>query len=84
MVFVPHRKHTYGLDGLLPGYFYLSFRGLAKDYFTVRRDLFCGLWHIRPLVGSDRETTETTAIARQQLYKYTTIPRILPAVEELL
>jgi hypothetical protein len=28
------------------------------------------LWHTDPLLGNDRETNETTAIARQQLHKY--------------
>jgi hypothetical protein len=31
------------------------------------------LWHTDPLQGNDRETNETTTIARQQLLKYATV-----------
>jgi hypothetical protein len=31
------------------------------------------LWHTHPLLCNDRETNETTAIARQQLCKYATV-----------
>jgi hypothetical protein len=31
------------------------------------------LWHIGSLLGNDRETNETTAIARQRLHNYATI-----------
>jgi hypothetical protein len=31
------------------------------------------MWHIDPLLGNDRETHETTAIAMQRLSKYATV-----------
>jgi hypothetical protein len=34
-------------------------------------------WHIEPLLGNDRETNETTAIAVQQLCKYARVLEIL-------
>lgn len=35
------------------------------------------MWHIDPLLGNDRETHETTAIAMQRLSKYATVLELL-------
>jgi hypothetical protein len=35
------------------------------------------LWHADGLLGNDRETNVTTAIVRQQLRKYATLPELL-------
>jgi hypothetical protein len=43
------------------------FGGGAQSVYVVRNIKI--MWHTDPLLGNDRETRETTAIARQQLRK---------------